>query len=49
MLFVLPQVIDALAHGAATRRPANISKSAATREAVKLVMAYVGAAAHGSR
>lgn len=41
MLFVLPPVIEALAHGVATNRPPGMPKRVAVEEAVKLVSAYV--------
>jgi AcrR family transcriptional regulator len=41
MLFVLPHLVDALTHGAAVQRPASISKTAATEEAVRVVISYV--------
>jgi len=40
-LFVLVHVIEALAHGAVSRRPPRLSIAAATDEAVRAVMAYL--------
>jgi tetracycline repressor-like protein len=41
MLFVLPHMVEALAHGAAHARPARLSISAAKHEAVRAVLAYL--------
>jgi AcrR family transcriptional regulator len=43
VLFVLPAMVEALAHGAAVRRPPGLSREAATREAVRAVLAYLRA------
>lgn len=43
MLFVLPHMVEALAHGAALRRPEGLTREAATREAVRAVLAYLRA------
>jgi AcrR family transcriptional regulator len=43
MLFVLPHMVEALAHGAALRRPPGLTREAATREAVRAVLAYLRA------
>lgn len=40
-LFVLTQMVDALAHGAVLHRPSKLSLSAAKDEAVRAVMAYL--------
>ncbi|MGA3124941.1 MAG: TetR/AcrR family transcriptional regulator [Polyangiaceae bacterium] len=41
MLFVLPNMVEALAHGAAYRRPPGVSLTAAREEAVHAVLAYL--------
>jgi AcrR family transcriptional regulator len=41
MLFVLPNMVEALAHGAAYRRPPGVSLAAAREEAVHAVLAYL--------
>jgi AcrR family transcriptional regulator len=41
MLFVLPHIVEALAHGAAYWRPARLSLAAAKEEAVRAVVAYL--------
>jgi AcrR family transcriptional regulator len=43
VLFVLPAMVEALAHGAAVRRPPGLTREAATREAVRAVLAYLRA------
>ena len=43
MLFVLPHMVEALAHGAAQRRPPRLSLAAAKEEAVRAVLAYLRA------
>jgi AcrR family transcriptional regulator len=43
LLFVLPLMIDALAHGVALERPPRLSLAAAKREAVRAVLAYLHA------
>jgi AcrR family transcriptional regulator len=43
VLFVLPAMVEALAHGAAVRRPPGLSREVATREAVRAVLAYLRA------
>jgi len=40
-LFVLPHLVEALAHGAAYGRPPNLSVTAAKAEAVRAVLAYL--------
>jgi hypothetical protein len=40
-LFVLPHLVEALAHGAAYGRPPNLSVAAAKAEAVRAVLAYL--------
>jgi AcrR family transcriptional regulator len=40
-VFVVANMVDALSHGAALRRPANVSLSEAKAEAVRAVMAYL--------
>jgi AcrR family transcriptional regulator len=45
-LLVLPPIIEALAHGAAYRRPARLSLAAAKDEAVRAVRAYLRAPLH---
>jgi AcrR family transcriptional regulator len=42
-LFVLAHMVDALAHGAALRRPPGLSLAAAKEEAVRAVVAYLRA------
>ena len=42
-LFVLPHMVEALAHGAAYRRPPRLSLAAAKEEAVRAVLAYLRA------
>jgi AcrR family transcriptional regulator len=42
-LFVLPHMVNALAHGAAFRRPPGLSLTAAREEAVRAVLAYLRA------
>lgn len=42
-LFVLPHLVESLAHGAAYGRPANLSINAAKAEAVRAVLAYLRA------
>ncbi|HEX4407046.1 MAG TPA: TetR/AcrR family transcriptional regulator [Polyangia bacterium] len=44
-LFVLTNVVEALAHGVVLRRPATLSLRAATDEAVRAVMGYLCAGA----
>lgn len=41
MLFVLPQMVEALSHGAAYRRPHGLSPAAAKEEAVHAVLTYL--------
>jgi AcrR family transcriptional regulator len=41
MLFVLPHMVEALAHGVALRRPPRLSLGAAKKEAVRAVLAYL--------
>jgi len=41
MLFVLPHLVEALAHGAACRRPPRLSLAAAKDEAVRAILAYL--------
>lgn len=41
LLFVVPLMVDALAHGAALRRPGRLSLGAAREEAVRAVLAYL--------
>jgi len=41
MLFVLPNMVEALSHGAAYRRPPGLSLAAAKEEAVRAVLAYL--------
>jgi AcrR family transcriptional regulator len=41
MLFVLPHIVEALAHGAAYWRPPRLSMAAAKEEAVRAVVAYL--------
>ena len=41
MLFVLPNMVEALSHGAAYRRPPGLSVTAAKDEAVRAVLAYL--------
>ena len=41
MLFVLPNIVEALSHGAAYRRPPGLSLNAAKEEAVHAVLAYL--------
>jgi len=41
MLFVLPHMVGALAHGAAYRRPPGLSLAAAKEEAVHAVLSYL--------
>jgi AcrR family transcriptional regulator len=41
MLFVLPHMVEALAHGAVYRRPARLSLVAAKEEAVRAVLSYL--------
>jgi len=41
MLFVLPHMVEALAHGAAFERPPRLSLAAAKDEAVRAVLAYL--------
>jgi AcrR family transcriptional regulator len=41
MLFVLPNIVEALSHGAAYRRPTGLSVHAAKKEAVRAVLSYV--------
>lgn len=41
VLFILPHMVEALAHGAALRRPPGLTRDAVTREAVHAVMAYL--------
>jgi AcrR family transcriptional regulator len=43
MLFVLPHVVESLAHGAVHRRPARMSVGVATEEAVRAVVVYLRA------
>ena len=43
LVFVMTQMVDALSHGAALRRPAGISLKEAKNEAVRAVLAYVHA------
>jgi AcrR family transcriptional regulator len=43
VLFILPHMVEALAHGAALRRPPGLTREAATREAVRAVLAYLRA------
>lgn len=40
-LFVLPHLVEALAHGAACRRPPRLSLAAAKEEAVRAILAYL--------
>jgi AcrR family transcriptional regulator len=41
ILFVVPLMVEALAHGVALRRPAKLSLAAAKEEAVRAVLAYL--------
>ncbi|AKU97788.1 Transcriptional regulator, TetR family [Labilithrix luteola] len=41
VLFILPHMVEGLAHGAALRRPAGLSQKDATAEAVRAVQAYL--------
>jgi AcrR family transcriptional regulator len=41
ILFVVPLIVEALSHGAALRRPPQLSLSAAKEEAVRAVLAYL--------
>jgi AcrR family transcriptional regulator len=41
ILFVLPHMVEALSHGAAYRRPPQLSLAAAKEEAVRAVLAYL--------
>lgn len=43
MLFVLPNMVEALSHGAAYRRPPGLSLAAAKDEAVRAVLSYLDA------
>lgn len=43
LVFVMTQMVDALSHGAALRRPRGISLAEAKAEAVRAVLAYVHA------
>jgi AcrR family transcriptional regulator len=43
LLFTVPIVIDAMAHGAALRRPPRLSAAAAKEEAVRAALACLGA------
>jgi AcrR family transcriptional regulator len=43
VVFVVTNMVDALAHGAVLRRPAGISLAAAKEEAVRAVLAYLHA------
>ena len=42
-VFTVTQLVDALSHGAALRRPPGVSLEEAKEEAVRAVMAYLGA------
>ena len=42
-VFIVTQLVDALSHGAALRRPARVSLEEAREEAVRAVMAYLEA------
>jgi AcrR family transcriptional regulator len=42
-VFVVTHLVDALSHGAALRRPAGVSLKEAKEEAVRAVVAYLGA------
>jgi AcrR family transcriptional regulator len=41
ILFVVPLMVEALAHGVALRRPTRLSAEAAKKEAVRAVLAYL--------
>jgi AcrR family transcriptional regulator len=41
MVFVVTHMVDALSHGAVLRRPAGMSLSAAKKEAVRAILAYL--------
>jgi AcrR family transcriptional regulator len=43
VLFVVTHMVDALSHGAALRRPPQMSLAAAKEEAVRATLAYLGA------